>query len=132
MAVHTVMEMALRRLRQTLGHGALEGRRELWLRLPPDAWVDIEAMQARGARAEAALTRCDFRGALEAAQGALALTDRRLLPEFAEPWVEERRRELDERRHAMCEICARAGLALGGVELLAAERAAQALVELNP
>lgn len=122
----------LTRLRQTLGHGVLEGRRELCLRLPPDAWVDLESMQARAARAEAALGRRDLRGALEAGQEALALTERRLLPEFAEPWVEERRRELDERRHAMLEICARAGLVLGGLELLAAERAARALVELNP
>ncbi len=122
----------LTRLRQTLGHGVLEGRREVCLRLPPDAWVDLESMQASAARAEAAFARRDLRGALEAGQEALALSERRLLPEFEEPWVEERRRELEERRHAMLEICARAGLALGGLELLAAERAARALVELNP
>jgi DNA-binding SARP family transcriptional activator len=122
----------LTRLRQALGHGVLEGRRELRLRLPLDAWVDIEAMHGRAERAEAALARRDLRGAIEAAQEALALTDRRLLPEFAEPWVEERRRELDERRHAMWEMWARAGLALGGLELLPAERAARALVALNP
>jgi DNA-binding SARP family transcriptional activator len=110
----------------------LEGRREICLRLPPDAWVDLESMQAHAARAEAALVRLDRRAALEAGHEALALSQRRLLPEFAEPWVEERRRELEERRHAMLEICARAGLALGGLELLAAERAARALVELNP
>jgi DNA-binding SARP family transcriptional activator len=122
----------LTRLRQTLGHGILEGRRELCLKLPPDTWVDLESMHALAAKAETALARRDLRGALEAGREALALTERRLLPEFAEPWVEERRQALDERRHALLEICARAGLALGGLELLAAERAARALVELNP
>ena len=122
----------LTRLRQTLGHGVLEGRRELRLVLPPGAWLDVEALQAHAARAEAALARRDMRAALQAGHEAVALSERRLLPEFAEPWVEERRRELEERRHAMLEICARAGLALGGLELLAAERAARALVELNP
>jgi DNA-binding SARP family transcriptional activator len=122
----------LTRLRQTLGHGVLEGRREVRLVLPPDAWVDLEALEARAARAEAALAHMDMRGALRAGQEALALTERRLLPEFAEPWVEERRRELEERRRAVLEISARAGVALGGLELLPAERAARALVELNP
>jgi SARP family transcriptional regulator, regulator of embCAB operon len=122
----------LTRLRQTLGHGVVEGRRELWLQLPPDAWVDVEVLHARAARAEGALARGDMRGALRAAQEALALTEQRLLPEFSEPWVDERRREFEERRCAMLETCARAGVALGGLELLTAGRAARALVELNP
>jgi SARP family transcriptional regulator, regulator of embCAB operon len=126
------LSTVLTRLRQTLGQGVLEGRRELSLRLPQDAWVDVEAMEARAARAETALARRDLNEALEAGHEALALTERRLLPEFSDPWVEERRREVDERRRAMFEVCARAGLALGGHELAEAERAARALVTHNP
>ena len=72
------------------------------------------------------------RNALEAGSEALALTVQRLLPEFAEPWVEERRKEIEERRLDMLEVCARAGLMLGGHELAPAERSARALVAGNP
>jgi DNA-binding SARP family transcriptional activator len=122
----------LTRLRQTVGTGLLEGRHELWLRLPPGAVVDLEVMQARAGRAEEELAKGRLRRALDAGREALDLTQRRLLPEFEEPWVEERRREIDQRRHAMLEVCARAGLMLGGHELAAAERAARALVAHNP
>jgi SARP family transcriptional regulator, regulator of embCAB operon len=122
----------LTRLRQTIGKGIIEGRHELWLRLPREASIDLEVMQARAERAERALACDDLCEALEASREALALTQRRLLPEFEEPWVEERRREIDERRLAMLEVCARAGLLLGGHELAAAERAARALVTQNP
>jgi DNA-binding SARP family transcriptional activator len=122
----------LTRLRQALGKGVLTGRHELFLQLPPGAAVDLEVMEAHAARAEERLSRDDPRAALEAGRKALALTEQRLLPEFTEPWVEERRQEIDERRGAMLEVCARAGLALGGHELTAAERAARALVAQNP
>jgi DNA-binding SARP family transcriptional activator len=122
----------LTRLRQTLGKGVLQGRRELWLRLPAGTSIDLEVMQARAVRAERALARNDLRGALDAGGEALTLAQGRLLPEFAEPWVEERRRDIDGLRLAMLEVRARAGLLLGGYELVAAERAARALVADNP
>lgn len=123
----------LTRLRQTLGKGRLEGRHELVLRLPPGASVDLEILQERAARAERELARGgDPHAALEAGREALALTEGRLLPEFSEPWVDERRREIDARRAAILDLCARAGLVLGGHELAAAERAAHALVAHNP
>jgi DNA-binding SARP family transcriptional activator len=122
----------LTRLRQTVGTGLLEGRHELWLRLPPGAVIDLEVMQARAAQAEEELAAGRLHEALEAGREALALAQRRLLPEFGEPWVEERRREIDACRDAMLEVCARAGLMLGGHELAAAERTAQALVAHNP
>jgi hypothetical protein len=67
----------------------------LWLRLPPGASIDLELMQARAARAERMLACNNLHEALDAAREALALAQRRPLPEFAEPWVEERRREID-------------------------------------
>lgn len=122
----------LTRLRQSLGKGVVAGRHELWLELPPGASIDLELLDARAARAEERLAAGDAQSALEASQGALAIAERRLLPELAEPWVEERRQEIDERRGAMLEVCAEAALALGGHKLRPAERAARALVAHNP
>jgi DNA-binding SARP family transcriptional activator len=122
----------LTRLRQTLRKGMIEGRHELCLRLPLGATIDLEVMEVRAARAEQELACSRAREAAEAAREALALAHRRLLPEFEEPWVEELRREIAERRRTMLEVCARAGLMLGGQELSAAERAARTLVADNP
>jgi DNA-binding SARP family transcriptional activator len=122
----------LTRLRRTLGNGRIEGRHGLWLRLPPGATIDLEVMQACAERAEQRLAGGRPQEAAEAARDALAVAQRRLLPEFEEPWVEERRREIAEHRQAMLEVCARAGLMLGGHELSAAERAARTLVAGNP
>jgi DNA-binding SARP family transcriptional activator len=126
------LSTVLTRLRQTLGKGIVEGRHELWLRLPSNASIDLEVIQARAERADMALACDDPHAALEACREALALSEGRLLPEFAAPWVEERRREIDECRLAMLEVCARAGLLLGGHGLAAAERAARALVTQHP
>lgn len=122
----------LTRLRQSLGQSMLAGRHELALNLPADASIDLEAMEELAERAERRLARNNPVGALEAGREALALAERRLLPEFTEPWVEHRRQEIDERRDVMLEVCARAGLMLGGHELAAAERAARALVARSP
>lgn len=122
----------LTRLRQTLRKGMLEARHELCLRLPPGATIDLEVMEVRAARAEQELANSRALEAARAARDALALAQRRFLPEFEGPWVEERRREIAERSQAMLEVCARAGLMLGGPELSAAERAARTLVADNP
>ena len=47
-------------------------------------------------------------------------------------WIDERRRELEDVKLRALECIAQTGLALGGVELPAAERAARSLVELAP
>jgi SARP family transcriptional regulator, regulator of embCAB operon len=122
----------LARLRQTVGKETVAGRHELWLELPPGASVDLERMDARASTAESRLSSNDPSGALGAAREALALARQRLLPELSEAWVEERRHEVDHLRGSMLEVCARAGLTLGGHELAAAERAARALVAQNP
>jgi DNA-binding SARP family transcriptional activator len=122
----------LARLRAVLGEGKLHGRHELSLRLPPDAWIDLEVVEAQAAHAESALTDGNLEAVLGAGRHALALAQRPLLPEFTEGWVEERRRELGELKLTMLEVCARAGLARGGPELRAAERAARTLVTQSP
>jgi DNA-binding SARP family transcriptional activator len=122
----------LTRLRQSLGRSMLAGRHELALNLPAGASIDLEAMEELAERAERRLACNNSVGALDVGREALALMERRLLPEFTEPWVEQRRQEIDDRRDVMLEVCARAGLMVGGHELAAAERAARALVARRP
>ncbi|HEX8208123.1 MAG TPA: AAA family ATPase, partial [Solirubrobacteraceae bacterium] len=122
----------LSRLRKALGAGVLEGRGELQLTLPDDAWVDWEVAHDAMARADAALRESDWRAAWGPAQAALAIADRGLLPGLDAPWVDERRVELAELRIQALEAVATIGARLGGSELGPAERAARAAVEAAP
>src|SRR3954468_7066803 len=122
----------LSRLRKALGPGRLEGRGELTLVLPPDAFVDWEVAQERLRSTRAALGASDFRAALDAASEAAEIAGRGLLPGLEAEWIDERRRELDELRVEALEAAASAGAALGGADLAGAERAARAAVEAAP
>jgi DNA-binding SARP family transcriptional activator len=122
----------LSRLRKALGPERLEGRGEVQLRLPADAWVDWDVARDAMRRASAALAESDWPAAWTPAQAALAIADRGLLPGLEAPWIEERRVELAELRTQALEAVATTGARLGGVELGAAERAARAAVEVAP
>src|SRR3954451_1320670 len=122
----------LSRLRKALGPGRLEGRTEIALVLPEDAWVDWEVAHAALARTRAALGSSDWRTAWEAANEAAGIAGRGLLPGLVADWIDERRRELDELRVEALEAAASAGAALGGANLGEAERAARAAVEAAP
>ncbi|MEA2423370.1 MAG: hypothetical protein QOF55_2469, partial [Thermoleophilaceae bacterium] len=122
----------LSRLRKALGPGRLEGRGELTLVLPPDAWVDWEVAQAALGRTRRALGSGDHRAAWEAAGEVAEIAGRGLLPGLEADWIEERRRELADLRVEALEAMAAAGATLGGAELGGAERAARAAVEAAP
>ena len=122
----------LSRLRKALGPGRLEGRGELTLLLPDDAYVDWEAAQAALARTREALGRSDFAAAWQDAGEAAEIAERGLLPGLEADWIEERRRELADLRVEALEAAAVAGAALGGAALAGAERAARAAVEAAP
>ena len=122
----------LSRLRKLLGAEHLEGRRDIRLLLPEGAYVDMEAAAADVERARAAIAAGDGPGGWEAARAALAVAERGLLPGLEAPWIEERRAELGDLRIEALELAARSGLRLGGVELLAAERAVRQAVEAAP
>ena len=122
----------LSRLRKVLGPGRLEGRGELQLVLPEDAWVDWEVAHDALRRALAALGEEDWRDAWGPAQAALAIAERGLLPGLEAPWIDERRAELAELRVQALEAVATVGARLGGSELAPAERAARAAVEAAP
>ncbi|MEA2437795.1 MAG: hypothetical protein QOF65_2351, partial [Thermoleophilaceae bacterium] len=122
----------LSRLRKALGPGRLEGRTELTLVLPPDAWIDWEAAHAALVRTREALAAGGHRAAWEAANQAAEIAGGGLLPGLEADWIDDRRRELADLRVEALEAAAVAGAALGGAHLAGAERAARAAVEAAP
>jgi predicted ATPase/DNA-binding SARP family transcriptional activator len=122
----------LSRLRRVLGPGVLEGRSQLSVRLVPDAWIDVEVAAHAAARAHEALATGDPGEALAAGRTALDILERPLLDDLDRPWLDERRGELTDLMLAVLEVVARAGLAAGGVELAAAERAARKVIKTEP
>jgi DNA-binding SARP family transcriptional activator/tetratricopeptide (TPR) repeat protein len=119
-------------LRRELGAERVVGRSEVQLELPGDAWVDVEAAAEAAARAEAAIARGEWDAAWTPSQVALTIAERGFLPGHDAPWIDTRRRDLDDLLLDALELVAVAGMRVGGSELAAAERAARRLVELAP
>jgi DNA-binding SARP family transcriptional activator len=121
----------LTRLRNAIGHERVLGRAELSLDLG-DAWVDWEVARAGAPAAEALLAAGDAGEAIELAAAGLEIARRPLLPGIATPWIEARRRELDELATALLDVGGRAALALGGQFVPTAERYARELIDREP
>lgn len=122
----------LSKVRRALGRGVIEGRQELTLVLPSGASIDLEEALRAGERADAALARSQWRSAWDEANAALAVASEGFLTGHDAPWVEDRRREVEELRLHALECAAAAGAALGGAELAAGERAARTLIDAAP
>jgi DNA-binding SARP family transcriptional activator len=122
----------LSRLRRALGEGALEGRAELRLVLPDDAWIDLEAAEEAIHRAESAVARGDWRGGWGPALVALLVARRGFLPGEDAPWALLRRRRLEEIRCSALECYSAVALHVGGGELATGEKAARELVGVSP
>lgn len=127
-----VLGSLLSKLRRALGAGVIEGRHDLTLVLPGGGRVDVQIASDAVDRAEAALAEGDARLALGQAETACVVTEGGFLPGFDNPWVDERRREVDELRLRALGCIAGAGVALGGRELAAGERAARQLISAAP
>jgi SARP family transcriptional regulator, regulator of embCAB operon len=128
----TALSALLSRLRSVLGADVLCGRSEIHLRLPQDAWVDLEAAEEAIHRAEAAVTQGDWARGWGPSLVALFTARRGFLPRKDLPWAEVHRRRLEEIHTAALECYAAVGLGVGGSELAPGERAARELVELAP
>ena len=119
-------------LRRALGPEVLVGGGQLGLALPEPVWVDTEVALAAVRAARAAAREGDWRSVHDEAQAVIDLLEPGfLLGEEAE-WVEARRREIEDTGLEALEWVARSALALGGTELVAAERAARELVSRLP
>src|SRR4051794_30431398 len=127
-AYESLLAPPLSRLRKALGAGVLEGRSELQLILPEDAWIDWEVLPERLRAARGA----NAREAWEAGREAVEIAERGLLPGLEAPWIDARRAELADLRAEALEALAVAGTKLGGSALPDAEQAARAAVQAQP
>lgn len=110
----------------------LEGRGEVRVLLPPDAWVDLEAATEALHRAQSAVAREQWHEAWGPARVAQHVSRRGFLPGEDAPWIGEIRRRLEGIHLRSLELVAQASLRIGGTELDTAERAARTLVEAAP
>jgi len=131
-AADTALSALLSRLRSVLGGEVLHGRSEIRLRLPDDAWVDLEAAEEAIHRAEAAVAQRDWAPAWGPSLVALFTARRGFLPREDLPWAEDYRRRLEEIRICALECYAAVALGVGGSELAPGERVARELVVAAP
>lgn len=127
-----VLGALLSKLRRVLGAGALVGRGDVTLVLPAGTSIDVDIAEQAVRRAQEALAGGDATLAGDQAQFARDLLAGGFLTEHDNPWVEERRRELDGLRLDALECAAGAALALRGPRLAAGEKAARELISREP
>ena len=130
--VDSSLAALLSKLRRTVGAEVLTGRSTLDLALPAGALIDVEAAFEAIHRAEAAVRRGEFAAAWAPARVSLHTASRIFLAGEDAPWIDERRRELDDVRLRALECVASAGLGLGPTELDSALRSGRALIALAP
>jgi DNA-binding SARP family transcriptional activator len=123
--------VVLSKLRRSVGADLVQGSAELRLALPGGR-IDVVAAEQAVAAARSALEQRDWPAVRKQASAALEALDGEFLVGSDAPWIEDRRRELESVRLEALELVGRAGLALGGGALMAAERAARELVERSP
>lgn len=111
---------------------AIEGRSEIALALPADAWIDVEVAGEALHRAETAVATGDWAGAWSPARVAQHIAARRFLPGEDAPWAVEQRDRIEETYLRALELAAAASFGIGGRELETAERAARTLVARTP
>jgi DNA-binding SARP family transcriptional activator len=128
----TSLSALLSRLRAVLGADVLGGGTEVSLRLPADAWVDIEAAQEAIHRAESAVAQRDWARGWGPSLIALFTARRGFLPGEDLPWAQEHRRRLEQIRSSALECYAAVALGVGGTELAPGERVARELGAAEP
>ena len=131
-AADTALSALLSKLRRALGAARLASGTPVALALPADAWIDVEAAAEALHRAESAVARGEWKAAWGPARVVQHVTAREFLSGEDAPWIDERRRQLEEWHVRSLELVAEACLGIGGSELATAERAARSLVERAP
>ena len=129
---HPSLSVLLSKLRAVIGAELLAGRSELELQLPPDPFVDVEAAREALHRAESHVAAGEWAEAWGPAGVAYHVARRPLLQGEDRPWLDERRRRLEEVELRGLECFAEARLGLGGPTLPQAEDCARRLIELAP
>ena len=120
------------KLRKTLGKDALQGRSELRLVLPRDAWIDVEVGKEAVHRAEAAAQSKDWAMSWPPSQVVSHIFHRTFLPGLTGTWVDAQRSAFDAIGCDADDVIAEAGLHLDGHELMTAQRAAMRILARQP
>ncbi len=131
-AAESALAALLSKVRRAVGAEVVDGKTELRLNLPPDAWIDLEAAGVGVHRAESAVALGEWERAWAPARIALYTANRGFLPGYDAPWIDERRRWLEDVRLRALECVGAIALRMGGTELAAAGRAGRALIEAAP
>lgn len=131
-AADTALSALLTKLRGVVGAGAVVGKHEVRLVLPMGTWIDLEAATEGLHRATSAVSQRDWSRAWGPSRVALHIAQRRFLPGYEAPWVNEIRSRLDDVLVRAHECVTAIGLGFLGSELASAERSARALIKLAP
>ncbi|HEX9381239.1 MAG TPA: BTAD domain-containing putative transcriptional regulator [Gaiellaceae bacterium] len=132
LAADATLSGILSRLRRVLGAGVLDGKSQLRIVLPDNAWIDVEVAVDAVHRAEAAVALGEWTRAWAPARIALHVSTREFMHGFDSPWIDERRRYFHALRLSALECVAAVGLGLDGPELAATERSARTLIQQEP
>jgi len=128
-AADAALSALLSKLRRIVG---LEGRSDVHIALPADAWVDVEAAAEALHRAESCVARAEWASAWGPARVAQHVSERPFLPGETGLWAAAHRHALEAMRIRALELAGVAAMGIGGGELATAERTAERLVELAP
>jgi SARP family transcriptional regulator, regulator of embCAB operon len=128
-ATNSALSALLSKLRRVV---AVEGRSDVRVVLPSEAWVDLEAAAEALHRAAGASAREDWPAVWGPARVAQHVLERPLLPGETAAWAVERRRVARASLVRALELAGLASARIGGSELDTAERAARRLLELEP
>jgi len=93
-SAETTLTGVLSRLRHVVGENVLQGREQLRLALPADAWIDVEVALRAIHDAEAAVVSCDWPQAWISGRVALHVSRREFAAGYDASWIEERRQSL--------------------------------------
>jgi SARP family transcriptional regulator, regulator of embCAB operon len=124
------LSVLLSKVRRVLGPELLVGRAQVELLLPADAFVDVEAALEALHRAESHVANGEWAAAWGPSGVAYHVATRPLLRTHDRPWLDDRRRRLDDVRVRGLECFAAARLGLGGPTLPQAADCARQLIEL--
>jgi DNA-binding SARP family transcriptional activator len=131
-AADTALRALISKLRRLLPDGVLDGRTELRLHLPADAFVDLEHAREAIHRAESAVAQANWHRAWSASMAPMFTARRGFLPDEDGEWIRDTRHELDALYLRALECYAQACLGVGGTELPGAERSGRELTKLAP
>lgn len=122
----------LSKLKKVFGQTRLITRGHVHLKLPHDAWIDVEIAQNNLHVAESQVAKRNWADAWAPAQVASHIYARPFLQGLGSAWVMDQRERFRTLEGRALESLAACSYHMGGVEYLTAERAARRAIEIDP